>query len=112
MDIYVEELPPYRGLFRAWLDGPDGEILVQASRQPFFDSARVLQSRGISGRLEMWDDIGRSEPRMAGHIEELAKLTIKEGRTEGIKIARWNALPPGLGSSPAAGKPPPDGLGA
>src|SRR5690242_10863323 len=60
--------------YSARLGRPDGELIVIDTLTPFFDSARALRPRGLTGRLEMWDS-ERPYPRMSGDIEALAKLT-------------------------------------
>jgi hypothetical protein len=50
----------------------NGELIC-VSHQPFFDSARVLHDRGLSGAYEMWDH-ERSYPRMRSTIEKAAQL--------------------------------------
>lgn len=56
----------------------DGEVLVASTAVPFFDGARALAAKGLTGAFEMWDH-ERPYPRMTGSIEAAAKLTVWEG---------------------------------
>lgn len=56
----------------------DGEVLVASTAVPFFDGARALAAKGLTGAFEMWDH-ERPYPRMTGSIETAAKLTVWEG---------------------------------
>lgn len=87
--------------YRARLGGLDGEIIVQHTPTPFFDAARVLLSKRVTGTLEMWDG-ERSYPRMRGDIAKMAKLTVIETDTVGPTIARHVPFPAhGIGSKTA-----------
>lgn len=55
-----------------------GAVLIEGTTQPLLDAARVLHSMGLTGTLEMWDEV-RRYPRMRGDIEKLAELTVREG---------------------------------
>jgi hypothetical protein len=56
----------------------DGEVLLASTPVPFFDGARALAKKGLTGEFEMWDH-ERPYPRMMGVIEKAAKLTVWEG---------------------------------
>jgi hypothetical protein len=66
---------------------PDGLVLIDGTTEPLFDAARVLLSRGITGRIELWDS-ERPFPRMRGVIEHLARKTVSE-TDAGICIRRY-----------------------
>lgn len=58
----------------------EGKLLVNSSRDPECDTARVLLRKGIIGKLTMCD--GKSgRPRTIIDIEKAARLTVEE--TEG-----------------------------
>ena len=78
-------------LYKAYLDGPDGEVVVRATLQPLLDGARALLARGITGPAELWG--AEPYPHLSGDIEELAKLTVKETRTVGPMLRRYEAFP-------------------
>jgi hypothetical protein len=63
-----------------------GQTLIESSREPLFDSCRVLVNMGLKGRLEMW---GREPyPRMiVRDIELAARLTVVENLNEGPRFA-------------------------
>ena len=65
----------------------DGETIVRRSRDPEFDAARVLHSRGLRGRFRTIDFF-TGRPRMVLDIERAARL-----RT----IERADAGPPVVG---------------
>ena len=65
----------------------DGELLG-SSRTPFYDGARALLYRGITGRFEMWDTV-RPYPRMVGDIERCAGLTVSEEGRDGLRVKPW-----------------------
>lgn len=60
------------------MNRPDGMVIVNATTEPLFAAARVLLSKGVTGKLQLWD---RSRPycRMQGDIERLAGMTVSEG---------------------------------
>lgn len=97
-----------RGRYEARLNAPDGEIIVESSRQPLLAAARVLKGRGVRGWLEMWGGI-KPSLRMSGNIDVLATLTIRENRQRGPELARWKADSRYGIASPAAGNDPAGG---
>lgn len=64
--------------YRVRMNKPDGMVIIDATTEPLYDAARVLLSKDIIGKIEMWD---RQRPycRLRGDIETLAKLTVSEG---------------------------------
>lgn len=52
--------------------------LICTSVQPLLDSARVLKTRGLKGKIEMWHE-NSPFPSMIRQIEKAAGLTIEEG---------------------------------
>jgi len=67
---------------------PDGWRIITGSTEPLLSAARVLDSQGIGGRLEMWSD-GGTAPRLSGDIGRLAKLTISDGGHCPLSFRRW-----------------------
>jgi len=81
------------GAFRYSSRGPlyaarfEGEEILSRSIEPFLDGCRILKARGLSGPVELWDEI-RPFPRMRSTIEAAARLTVQEGNG-GPKFRRW-----------------------
>lgn len=73
--------------YQVRMNKPDGLVLIDATTEPLFDVARALLSRGITGKLQIWDSI-RPYWRMQGDIERLAGLTVSEGQ-DGITLRRY-----------------------
>jgi hypothetical protein len=69
------------------LGAPDGEHLG-TSRTPFYDGARLLLFRGITGRFEMWD-AERPCPRMVGDVETCAGLMVSDEDRDGLRVKWW-----------------------
>jgi len=67
----------------------EGELLLDASHQPFLDGCRALRAKGLGGPAEMWDEV-RPYPRMLGEIEVAARLTVREPSSGGLRFARWS----------------------
>lgn len=65
----------------------DGEELLSGTAIPFFDGARALATKGLTGEFEMWDH-ERPYYRMKGVIEKAAKLTVSEGEGR-PKFRKW-----------------------
>ena len=66
------------GLYDACLDG--GYVIVTASRQPFFDSARRLLDLGYDPtNVLVMRHAGSDTDAMTGQIGAAAKLRVKEG---------------------------------
>ena len=107
-NIYVKEIR-LTGRFEAHLDALDGEMIVESSRQPLLDSARVLKARGKTGWLEMW---GGDPPklRMSVDIDEAARRTIREDRKEGPYFGAWKPFAVPSVAPKTAGKDSPEGL--
>ena len=64
-----------------------GELVVEGSRDPECDLARVLDSRGYTGKVTMLD--GRSgKPRTIIIIQKAAKVTAVEG-PNGPKFVKY-----------------------
>ena len=75
-------------VYQARLDSPEGPLLVNSSLEPEFAASRVLVSRGITGRIEIWDS-ERPYPRTSGEIEKLAKLTVREDENTPPTLRAW-----------------------
>jgi hypothetical protein len=70
----------------------EGETLIASCKNPFYDAARVLLDRGITGGLVMhWHDAPYSS--MSGDIEGAAKVTVRESERQGPKVVPWKAHP-------------------
>ena len=65
----------------------DGEVLIEGTHIPFYDGARALAVKGLTGNFEMWDHV-RPYARMRGVIEQTAKLTVWEGE-DCPRIRKW-----------------------
>ena len=78
-------------LYDIHLGAPDGEHLG-TSRTPFYDGARLLLFRGITGRFEM-GDAELPYPRMVGDVERCAGLTVEEPDERGLQVRRWKPFP-------------------
>jgi hypothetical protein len=77
---------------------PDGTVLVQASRQPILESARVLLNLGYPPEvwLEGWRP-GAAEFALRARLGIAAGLTVDETRTV---FAQWKAFPSSAVASP------------
>ena len=60
------------------MNQPDDMVIVNATTEPLYAAARVLQSKGVTGRLQLWDAT-RPYCRLQGDIEHLAGMTVSEG---------------------------------
>lgn len=67
---------------------PDGWRIISNSLAPLLDAARVLESKGINGKLEMWNADGTTL-RMTGDISRLAKWTVSDGGHSPLSFRRW-----------------------
>jgi hypothetical protein len=56
----------------------DGDLIVERSSDPETDTARALQSRGMTGKVTLYGPTGT--PRSIINIEKAAKLITTEGR--------------------------------
>ncbi len=73
--------------YQVRMNRPDGMVIIESTTEPLFDAARALLSKGITGKLEMWDST-RAFPRMRGDIERLATLTVSETQN-GIALRKY-----------------------
>lgn len=73
--------------YQVRMNRPDGMVIVNATTEPLFAAARVLLSKDIAGKLEIWDG-AKPFPRLSGDIERLAGMTVREGQT-GIAIRKY-----------------------
>ncbi len=63
----------------------DGEVIVHQSRDPEYEAARVLQTRGLTGKFRTVD-FRNGRPRMILDIEKAAKLRTIERDHGGLSI--------------------------
>ena len=73
--------------FTVRLNRADGAVLIDGTNEPLHDAARLLLSKGITGRLQMWDGV-RPYWRLQGDIERLAAVTVSEGQ-HGITLRKY-----------------------
>jgi len=82
----------------------DDEVIVRRSRDPEYDTARVLHARGLRGRFRTID-FKTGEPRMILDIEKAARLRTIERDRGGLSVEpylpmsaddRSRLRPPGL----------------
>ena len=100
--LLVRETSDRHGRFEARL--ADGEIIIRASTQPFFDAARVLVARGFNSEavLQMVRENGTESLRAL--LGEAAKLTVEEGGRISPRFRRWKPFDPSLrGAEPGNG---------
>ncbi len=84
-----EEGIPYIGRYSVSFEG---EIIVKGSRVAEMDAARLLLSRGITGKIIFLDaDTGKE--RFTCDIEKTAKLTIEENNRNGPRLVKWRPMP-------------------
>lgn len=56
----------------------EGHVIVTDSTEPCLAACRALKAMGITGRLEMWDDV-LPYVRLTADIDKAASLTVEEG---------------------------------
>ena len=56
----------------------NGVTIVSATTEPCLDGARALKAMGITGKLEMWDDV-LPYCRLHADVGKAAELTVQEG---------------------------------
>jgi hypothetical protein len=66
----------------------DGELVVERSRDPEHDLARVLQARGYTGHVTLHDGkTGR--PRTLINVEKAAELMVSEENRAGLRLRKY-----------------------
>ena len=80
----------------------DGSEIVAMTRQPLLDGARVLQARGFTGPVELWDDT-RPFPRMRSTVEAAAELTVQENEKTSPRFMKYRPFNATLRRSEIAG---------
>ena len=73
--------------YQVRMNKPDGMVIIDATTEPLYAAARVLFSKGITGKLQLWDNV-RPYYRLQGDIERLAGLTVAEDQ-HGIRLRRY-----------------------
>lgn len=71
--------------YRVW---HEGAVLIESTRQAFFDAARELSKRGVTGRLQM-KRRGRAQIDMSALIAVAATKAIAEGQSSSARIVKW-----------------------
>src|SRR5215218_4461350 len=67
------------------------EVIVSRSRDPEYDTARVLHARGLRGRFTTID-FNTGKPRMILDIEKAAKLCTIERDRNGLRVEAHRPL--------------------
>jgi hypothetical protein len=81
--MLVELFPVWAGGKAGYLGNVtlDGDLIVERSRDPECDLARVLRSRGITGNVTVFDgNTGR--PRTQINVEKLAQLRTRDDQRQ------------------------------
>lgn len=78
----------------------DGETIVNRSRTPEHDFARVLLARGVTGKVQLVDPDG--SPRMVVDVERMAPWTVVEDDRRGLRLVRWKPFSLGASSEEAS----------
>ncbi len=65
-----------------------GEVLIERARDPEWEAARLLRSRGYTGMLEVYWS-GRAHPSFRLPIAKAAELSTSEGNRTGLRIGQW-----------------------
>lgn len=73
--------------YQVRMNRPDGMVIVDATVEPLLATARLLLSRGITGKLQLWDSV-RPFCRLQGDIERLAQWTVAEDQN-GIGLRKY-----------------------
>lgn len=68
------------------------ETLIERSKMPFYDGARALLAKGLTGPFEMWDH-ARPYARMRGIIKKAALKEIREDREKGPLVVSYRPNP-------------------
>jgi hypothetical protein len=63
-------------------------VIVAGSRTAEFDACRVLLTRGLTGKLAVFDSITK-KLRLTVDIEAGAKLAVLENRNHGPRLIKW-----------------------
>jgi hypothetical protein len=83
-------------LFPVWTGGKsgylynvtiDGDLVLERVRDAETDTARVLQSRGVTGVVTLYDG-NTGKPRSIVHLEKAAKLRTYDDK-RGLGFERW-----------------------
>jgi hypothetical protein len=75
-------------LFPIWAGTLDGELVLERSRDPECDLARVLLGRGITGMVDVHDG-NTGKVRTQVNVEKLATCTVREDRAKGPMLVKW-----------------------
>jgi hypothetical protein len=65
-----------------------GAVLILSSRNPEFDACRLLLTKGIVGRLEVWH-LGAQFPSLLIDIVKGSGLTVEDSDRVGPRLALW-----------------------
>lgn len=85
IEIHVRERPKRDGVFEAYVDGE----LVCASRQPFYDAARVMLKKGFAPDGTICHITGGGVLSMQTTIGNAARWAISDSDRGGIRRRKW-----------------------
>lgn len=85
-------------LYSVHLDTPQGDVLLDGSRDPEHDAARALVERGYTGPFTVYapslTEAGKwTHTLHFESAEEAAKLTAQESGTVGPRVVKWKPHP-------------------
>lgn len=66
-------------------------MIVEASIQPLADACRILKSQGLSGPVELWDEV-RPFALLQATVEYEASISFVEG-DHGLRAVKWRPIP-------------------
>jgi hypothetical protein len=102
-------------LFPIWAGGKagylynvtlDGELVLERSRDPECDLARVLLGRGITGIVDIHDgNTGKVRTRV--NVEKAAKVYVSEEDKAGLRLRKYRETPGSASYSPEDAPPLP-----
>jgi hypothetical protein len=68
----------------------DGEVIVQGTWEPCFETARALVERRITGAVTFLDHQTLKPRIILKNIEKAAKMTVIESRRDGPRFGKWH----------------------
>lgn len=64
------------------------ETIIESTHEPFYNGARVLASRGITGEMAMW---ASGKERMTGNIPPCAEISVQDGE-RGLVLVKYRGF--------------------